>query len=78
LRVTLISDPRSPAWNERVGLETGDPMASVAALIVGGAFLFFLGVFAGLSDIGKLALFAMGVGSFIVAGILEVAGRRTA
>jgi hypothetical protein len=53
-------------------------MASVSALIVGGALLFFLGVFAGASDLVKLSLFGMGIGSFVVAGVLEVAGRRAA
>jgi hypothetical protein len=53
-------------------------MASVSALIFGGALLFFLGFFAGTSDLVRLSLFGMGIASFVVAGVLEVAGRRVA
>jgi hypothetical protein len=53
-------------------------MASVSALIVAGAVLFLLGIMAGVSDLIRLSMFGMGVLSFVVAGVLEIAGRRTA
>jgi hypothetical protein len=52
-------------------------MAASSALIVAGAFLFFIGVMAGASDVVKLALFGMGLGAFFGAGILEIAARRS-